>query len=105
MREEGVLSLEESIYKMTGLPARKLGLKDRGIIAEEACGDLVIFDPSEVEDAATFQEPHQYPKGIKYVMVNGQIVVEEGEHTRAKPGKVLRKRATMLKRCLQESIV
>jgi len=105
VREEGVLSLEESIYKMTGLPARKLGLKDRGIIAEEACGDLVIFDPSEVEDAATFQEPHQYPKGIKYVMVNGQIVVEEGEHTRAKPGKVLRKRATMLKRCLQESIV
>jgi len=89
VREEGVLSLENAVRKMTSLPAQKLKLKDRGLIREGAWADIVVFDPKRVVDKATYQKPHQYPDGIEYVLVNGKIVVEHGEHTGALPGHVL----------------
>ncbi|HUV12198.1 MAG TPA: D-aminoacylase [Acidobacteriota bacterium] len=91
VREEGVISLEEAIRKMTSLNAEKLGITDRGLIAEEKKADLVIFDPEKVADRATFDDPHQYPIGIEYVIVNGVTVLKDGKHLGAKPGRVLRK--------------
>lgn len=82
----GVLRLEEAVYKMTGLPAAKLGLEDRGIIRLGAAADLVIFNPSKIRARATYRNPQLYPEGIEYVIVNGQIVVERGEHTGKLPG-------------------
>ncbi|MDP8214854.1 MAG: D-aminoacylase [Candidatus Euphemobacter frigidus] len=87
----GPLSLEEAVHKMTGLPARKLGLPHRGIIREAAAADLVIFNPDRIRDRATYQEPKRYPEGIEYVLVNGEIVVDHGEHTGKLPGMVLEK--------------
>ena len=89
VREEKLISLEEAIRKMTSLPARKLGFKDRGVIKEGMAADIVIFDPKTVIDRATYMKPHQYPEGIEYVIVNGEIVVEKGKHTGRLPGKVL----------------
>lgn len=89
VREEKVLSLEEAIRKMTAAPARKLGLWDRGLIRPGMAGDLTIFDPETVQDMATFTEPHRYPRGIEYVVVNGQVVIDQGEHTGARAGRVL----------------
>ena len=86
-----VVSLEEAIWKMTGFPARRLTLSDRGVIAEGKVADLVVFNPDTVIDNATFEEPHQYPDGIPYVMVNGTTVVDDGVHTGARPGVVLRR--------------
>jgi N-acyl-D-aspartate/D-glutamate deacylase len=85
----GVLRLEEAVYKMTGLPAEKLGLKDRGVIREGAAADLVIFNSGKILDRATYQNPHLYPEGIEYVIVNGEIVLEAGEHTGKLPGRFL----------------
>jgi N-acyl-D-amino-acid deacylase len=90
VNEFGILRLEETIRKMTSLPANKLKLFDRGIIRTGMCADIVIFNPSIISDEATYAEPHRYPKGIEYVIVNGKIVIEHGEHTKALPGKVLR---------------
>jgi len=90
VREERVLPLEAAIHKITSFPAWRLDLRDRGILREGAYADMVIFDPARIADTATFQEPYQYPVGIEYVLVNGQIVVEGGAHTRARPGMVLR---------------
>lgn len=75
VREEGALTLAEAVHRMTGKPARLLGLADRGVIAPGMKADLVIFDPQTVADAATYTDPHQYPVGIHYVIVNGQIAV------------------------------
>ena len=94
VREEQVISLEEAIRKMTSLPAATLGLTDRGSIAPGKWADLVIFDPATVADRATFEEPFQYPVGIDIVIVNGQVVLQDGQHTNARPGKVLRRPAT-----------
>ncbi len=91
VREEEVLSFEEAVSKMTSLPARKLGLKDRGLIAEGMLADIAIFDPEKIIDKATYQDPHQFPDGIPYVIVNGEIVVRDGKQTDARPGRVLRK--------------
>jgi dihydroorotase/N-acyl-D-amino-acid deacylase len=91
VRERGVLTLEEAVRKMTTLPADRLGLADRGRIAEGAWADLVVFDPETVADRATFEDPHQYPDGIPYVIVNGVPVVDGGQFTDARPGKVLRR--------------
>jgi N-acyl-D-amino-acid deacylase len=96
VRELKVIPLEEAIRKMTSLPASILGLTDRGTIKEGQWADLVIFDPATVADKATFEDPFQYPVGIDTVLVNGKIVLEEGKHTNARPGKVL-KRAGGLK--------
>lgn len=90
VREKHVLTLEDAIRKMTSLPAETFHLKDRGAIREGYFADLVIFDPARIADQATFTQPHQYPQGIANVIVNGEIVVESGKHTGAKPGQVLR---------------
>ncbi|MGD9904541.1 MAG: amidohydrolase family protein, partial [Vicinamibacterales bacterium] len=90
VREEQVITLEEAIRKMTSLPAATSQLPDRGAIAPGKWADLVIFDPATVADRATFEQPFQYPVGIDTVIVNGQVVLDEGTHTNARPGKVLR---------------
>jgi len=90
VREEKVITLEEAIRKMTSLPAATLNLPDRGAIAPGKWADLVIFDPATVADKATFEQPFQYPVGIDTVIVNGQVVLDNGTHTNARPGKVLR---------------
>jgi len=91
VREEEVLSFEEAVSKMTSLPAQKLGLEDRGLIAEGMLADISIFDPEKIIDRATYQDPHNFPDGIPCVIVNGEIVVRDGKQTEARPGKVLRK--------------
>jgi len=93
VREEKTMSLEQAIYKATNFPAERLGLKNRGRVAEGLVADLVVFDPQTVIDKATFLEPHQYPVGIPFVLVNGQVVIENGEHTGALPGQLLRRPA------------
>lgn len=89
-RERKILTMEEAIRKMTSAPASRLRLFRRGLIREGFHADLVVFDPRKVIDKATYLDPHQYAEGINYVLVNGEIVVEKGEHTKARPGKVLR---------------
>ena len=93
VRELKVIPLEEAIRKMTSLPASILGLADRGTIKEGQWADVVIFDPAIVADKATFEDPFQYPVGIDTVLVNGTVVLDEGKHTNARPGKVLRRPA------------
>jgi len=78
------------IRKMTSLPAAKLGLGDRGIIAEGKAADIVIFDYEKIQDCATFLDPHQFPIGVPYVVINGVPVIDNGVQTGALPGKVLR---------------
>ncbi|MCS7385517.1 MAG: D-aminoacylase [archaeon GB-1867-005] len=92
VREKKVLRLEEAIRKMTSLPARKVGFMDRGILRPGFWADIVIFDPDEIIDKATYLKPAQYPEGIKFVLVNGEVVIEEGEHTGKLAGKILRKK-------------
>jgi N-acyl-D-amino-acid deacylase len=75
---------------MTGLPARRLGLRDRGVIHVGAKADLVVLDPQRVADAATYEDPHRYPLGIEHVLVNGRFVIRDGEHTGSLPGTLLR---------------
>jgi len=92
VRERRLLTLEQAVHKMTGMPAARLGLTDRGRIAEGMIADLVVFDPATVADRATFEEPHQYPVGIDQVLVSGVAVVAGGRFTDARPGRVLRHR-------------
>jgi N-acyl-D-amino-acid deacylase len=89
VREQGLLSLEDAVKKMTGLPANRLGLRDRGILAVGAKADVVALDPGRVQDLATYEDPHRYAAGIDYVLVDGRVVIERGEHTGALPGRVL----------------
>jgi N-acyl-D-amino-acid deacylase len=89
-RDERVLPLETAVWKMTGLPARRLGLPDRGRLAEGAKADVVVFDPATVADRATYEDPHRYAAGVGDVVVNGRVVIAGGEHTGARPGRVLR---------------
>lgn len=91
VRERGVLTLEEAVRKMTSLPAARLGLEDRGRIAEGLVADIVVFDPDRVVDRSTFQAPHQYPDGIEWVLVNGVVTVERGEYKDVRAGRVLRR--------------
>jgi N-acyl-D-aspartate/D-glutamate deacylase len=91
VREERVIPLEMAIRKMTSLNAEKLGMADRGLVAEGKKADLTIFDPQKIADRATFSNPHRYPVGIEYVIVNGIPVLERGNHLGTKPGRVLRK--------------
>ena len=94
VREQpAVLTLEEAVHKMTGFPARRMSFKDRGAVAEGYAADLVVFDPDTVIDLATFEDPHRYPAGMPHVMVSGELVVADGKHTGARPGRVLRRGA------------
>lgn len=89
VRDEGILSLEEAIRKMTSLPAARMGLKDRGLIKEGYMADIVIFDPERIKDKNTFSDPHQFPEGIEYVLVNGNISVDKGNYNKYKAGRIL----------------
>ena len=90
VREEGLLSLEEAVRKMSSAPANRLGLADRGLVRPGLRADLVLFDPDTIQDEATFAAPERYPSGIEWVFVNGVAVIAGGEPTDALPGRVLR---------------
>lgn len=89
VREEGILSLEEAVRKVTSLPAGFLGLEGRGLIREGFWADLVIFDPSSIKNKATYAEPTLYPEGISHVLVNGEPTIDEGELTGSLSGRIL----------------
>jgi N-acyl-D-amino-acid deacylase len=91
VREEKLVPLERMINKMTAIPASRFGFGKRGSIQPGYFADLVVFDPDKIADRATWVDPHQYPVGVECVIVNGQVVVEQGEHTGRLPGKILRK--------------
>jgi N-acyl-D-amino-acid deacylase len=91
VRELGLLALPQAVFKMTGGPAAALDLRDRGLLREGYRADLTLFDPRTVTERATYDEPHRYPDGIPWVIVNGEVVVAAGEHTGALPGRVLRR--------------
>ena len=93
VREEKILTLPEAIKKMTSLAASKFGLTGRGSLAGGNFADVVVFDPGTVIDRATFENPHQYPAGIIHVIVNGQVVISDGEHTGKLPGRIIKKTA------------
>lgn len=89
-REKGIFTLEEAVKKSSFMNAQKLGIKNRGQIAKKYFADLVIFDEQKIIDKATFEQPHQYPEGINYVIVNGTVVIKNGEHTGKLPGKIVK---------------
>lgn len=89
VREEKVISLQEAVRRLSGLPATNLGLDRRGFIRKGYFADLAIFDPKTIADKATYEKPHQYAVGMKHVFVNGVQVLKDGEHTGAKPGRAL----------------
>ncbi|BFJ84980.1 D-aminoacylase [Ruthenibacterium sp. CLA-JM-H11] len=91
VREEGVLTLEQAVRKMTGKPAEVLSLRDRGLIREGMRADITVFDPETVIDRGTFTDPIQFPDGIAYVIVNGALAVDHGRHTGALNGQVIRR--------------
>ncbi|MPZ19977.1 MAG: amidohydrolase family protein [Luteitalea sp.] len=89
VREKRVLTLEEAVRKMSALPAQRLSLGDRGLLRPGLRADLVLFDPASVRASATYERPHQYAEGVSLVVVNGEIVFEQGAMTSARPGRVL----------------
>lgn len=91
VREKSILGLPRAVRKMTSFPAQILGLGDRGRLVEGAAADLVVFDARTVEDRATFEDAHRYPTGISHVLVNGQLTIDDGRHTGARGGRVLRR--------------
>jgi len=91
VREEKLFSLQDAIRKMTSMPAQKLGLRDRGLLREGMCADIVVFDPRTIIDESTYTNPHRYPKGISCVIVNGELIVEDNRHTGLAAGRTLRK--------------
>lgn len=91
VREEGVLSLPEAVRKMTSFPAARLGIEDRGLVRDGMAADLVVFDPQTVRATATYEQPRSAPVGIRHVVVNGTLVVDEGRHTGATPGRFVRR--------------
>ena len=90
VRDERVLSLEEAIRRLSSLPAGNLGLSRRGTLARDNAADIVVFDPRTIADRATYDDPHRYATGVVHVLVNGVPVVRGGEHTGAKPGRIVR---------------
>ncbi len=89
VRERHTLTLEDAVHKMSGLPAQRLKLYDRGLIRPGMKADLSVFDPATVADKATFEKPHQYAVGFKYVLVNGKVVIDDGKLTSERPGRIL----------------
>jgi N-acyl-D-amino-acid deacylase len=90
-RDEKVLALPEAVRKMTSLPAKILGLKDRGQLREGFAADLAIFDPAKVAETNSFEKPKSYATGVPYVLVNGVVVIDKGQHTGARPGRAIRR--------------
>jgi N-acyl-D-amino-acid deacylase len=90
VRDQQVLSLEEAVWKATGLPAQMLRWQGRGLVKARHAADLVVFEPDIITDTASYQEPYQIPLGIRHVLVNGKSVVRDGGHTGQRPGVVLR---------------
>ncbi len=90
VREQRLLSLEEAVRKMTSAPAARLGLRDRGLLRDGLAADVVVFDAERVRSLATYDQPRQFPEGIEYVLVNGELVVDGARHTGALPGRALR---------------
>ena len=90
VREEKILTLPQAIHKMTGAPAKRVGLRERGLLQDGFFADITIFDPQRVIDKATFEIPNQYAEGISYVITNGQLSVDDGKRTSALAGRVLR---------------
>ena len=93
VRELGILSWEQAVRKMTSLPCQRLGFPDRGLLRPGMAADIVCLDPERVRDTATYEEPRQLPEGIPYVVVNGQVVVDDGRHTGELAGRSLRRAA------------
>jgi N-acyl-D-aspartate/D-glutamate deacylase len=90
VRETKVLTLPDAVRKMTSLPASILGLKDRGQVKEGFAADIAVFDPGKVAETNSFEKPKSYATGVPYVLVNGVLVIDKGQHTGARPGKALR---------------
>jgi len=90
VRKRKVITLEDAVRKLTSLPATRMRMFDRGALREGLWADLTVFDFDRIQDNATYENPVAEPTGVDYVLVNGEIVVDEGKHTGAKPGKVLR---------------
>jgi dihydroorotase/N-acyl-D-amino-acid deacylase len=91
VRDEHVLTLEQGVHKMTGMPAARLGLTDRGVLKAGAMADVVVFDAARIADRSTFDAPHQYAVGIDYVLVNGVAAISEGKVLDVRAGRVLRR--------------
>jgi len=89
VREQKIIRLEDAIRKMTSLPAQRFRLTERGLVRPGMWADLVVFDAGSVSDRATFEKPHAYSEGFRYVLVNGEVVVEGGKHNGARPGQIL----------------
>jgi len=89
VREKEVIPIESAVHKMTGMPASRLGLDDRGVLKQDACADVTIFDPETVEQTGDYLDPSNYPAGVEHVLVNGEFVVRDGDHTSARPGAVI----------------
>jgi N-acyl-D-amino-acid deacylase len=90
VREEKVITLADAVRRLSGLPAENLGLDRRGLLKEGYFADVAVFDPATIADRATFEKPHQYAVGMRHVLVNGQSVLKDGEHTGATPGRALK---------------
>ena len=93
VRQDGVLTLEEAVRKMTSQAAIRVGIADRGLVRPGMLADLVVFDPATVIDVATFEQPNRYSIGVRHVFVNGKAVVADGTITKERPGRALRLRA------------
>jgi N-acyl-D-amino-acid deacylase len=91
VNETPLFSIEKAIYKMTGFPAQKLGLKDRGVLKEGFSADITIFDQGTITEKATFTNPHNYSKGIKHVLVNGKLTIKDGKHEGVVNGEILKR--------------
>jgi N-acyl-D-amino-acid deacylase len=89
VRKQGIITLEEAIKKMTTLPAQTFRIEKRGMIQEGFYADITIFDEHKFEDSATFSAPHQFSRGLQYVIVNGELVVDKGTHNGNLPGMIV----------------
>jgi N-acyl-D-amino-acid deacylase len=90
-RDRGLMSVETAVHKMTGMPAARMGFEDRGVLREGLAADVTIFDPATVKDESSFPDPHRYPRGIPYVIVNGAVAVDGGRMSGARGGRILRR--------------
>ena len=89
VRDDKVLTLEDAIRKMTSWPATRMRVADRGVLKEGFWADITVFDLDRIQDGATYTDPMRYPTGIEWVLVNGVVVAERGQHTGATPGRIL----------------